>query len=69
VKTEAIGNFVTASILEALNRSASYSSFYSPAASLERLTRIEKLGFAIPQIHKAIELIRRRMAASPSPAG
>jgi FkbM family methyltransferase len=68
VKPEAIGRFVTAAVLEALNRSASYSSFYSPAASLERLSGIEKLGFASPEITRGIDLIRKRMAASPHPS-
>jgi hypothetical protein len=67
VKSEQIGNFVYASALEALNGCASYSSFYSPAQSLERLTGIEKLGFGSPAITNTIQLIRKRMAAS-SPA-
>jgi hypothetical protein len=57
-----IGRFVFAAVLEGLNNLASYSSFYSPAASLERLRLIEKLGYADQNTRTAIQLIQRRQA-------
>ena len=63
-RPQEIGRFVYASVLEALNDSASYSSFYSPRPSLERLTLIEQLGFADQRVLTTIQLIRRRLNAA-----
>lgn len=60
------GPFVFAAVLEGLNNLASYSSFYSPAASLERLKLIEKLGFADQNTRTAMQLIQRRQASRPA---
>lgn len=58
-----IGRFVFAAVLEGLNSLASYSSFYSPAASLERLRLIEKLGYGDQKTRTAMQLIQRRQAS------
>lgn len=65
-RPEQIGRFVHAAAVEALNDSASYSSFYSPKPSLARLSLIQQLGFADQRVQNSIQLIRRRLAAAAS---
>jgi len=63
-RPEQIGRFVHAAAVEALNDSASYSSYYSPKPSLARLSLIQELGFADQRVQSSIQLIRRRLAAA-----
>ena len=62
---EAIGNWVVCSTLEELERSASFSSFYTGQAARQRLEAIRNLGFGSPEMARRLALVEQRFLASP----
>jgi protein O-GlcNAc transferase len=57
---EAIGNWVVCSVLEELERSASFSSFYSDPSARQRLETIRNLGFGSPEMARRLALVEQR---------
>jgi hypothetical protein len=54
-------SWVVAAILEQLEKSEYYSTFYAGAAALERLEDIQALGFASPEMQRRLDLVRLRI--------
>jgi hypothetical protein len=48
--------------LAALERQASFSSFYSPSASCARLERLNNLGYLRPEMARRFQMVRRRLS-------
>jgi FkbM family methyltransferase len=57
---DAIGNWVIGSILEELERNASFSSFYTGQAARQRLEMIRTLGFGSPEMARRLALVEQR---------
>lgn len=60
----AIADWVVCSSLEELERNSSYSSFYAPHESAQRLTMIRDLGYGSPEMSRRLELIEKRFAST-----
>lgn len=63
---KSIANWVLASILEELERLASYSSFYTGVTALQRLKAIRTLGFGSAEMERRLQLLQRRFGLSAS---
>jgi hypothetical protein len=55
-----IADWVAAAALEELERNQSFSSFYSPQISRERLKIIRDLGFGSAEMKRRLDLLQRR---------
>lgn len=58
-----IGNWVFASVLEALEVNRAFSSFFMGPNALPLLETIEQLGFASPEMQRRLELVRERISS------
>jgi FkbM family methyltransferase len=59
-----IANWVATAALEELERNQSFSSFYTPQISLERLKIIRDLGFGSAEMKRRLDLLQRRFSHS-----
>jgi len=57
-----IAEWVAAAALEELERNQSFSSFYTPQISLERLKIIRDLGFGSAEMKRRLDLLQRRFS-------
>ncbi len=57
---DAIGNWVLAAVLEALERLGSFSSFYTGPSAQRRLEVIRDLGFGSAEMGRRLDLLQRR---------
>ena len=57
-----VADWFVACAIEELERNAYYSSFYSGAASIERLERSQRTGYGSPEMSKRLALAKRRFA-------
>ena len=57
---KSIAEWVAAAALEELERNQSFSSFYSPQFSLERLKIIRDLGYGSAEMKRRLDLLRKR---------
>jgi FkbM family methyltransferase len=60
-----IADWVVCSILEELERSYSFSSFYTGLAAKQRLEIIRNLGFGSPEMSRRLALIEQRFSGMP----
>jgi len=65
---EVMGNWVVCSILEELERNASFSSFYSGSSSRQRLELIRDLGFGSPEMARRLSLVEQRFIGAAIPS-
>ncbi|HYC45076.1 MAG TPA: FkbM family methyltransferase [Burkholderiales bacterium] len=56
----AIGKWVLGAVLEAMEKLAAYSSFYTGAGARERLQTIARLGFGSPEMQRRLALVNAR---------
>jgi hypothetical protein len=57
---EDIGDWVVCSVLEELERNASFSSFYTGQSARQRLQIIRNLGFGSPEMDRRLALVEQR---------
>ena len=57
-----IADWFVGSSLEALERNASFSSFYTGSSAIQRLANIQRSGFGSPEMAKRLELVKKRFA-------
>lgn len=60
---ETLPEWVAAGAVEELERNSSYSSFYTPELSKQRLETIHDLGFGSPEMERRMELLQRQASA------
>jgi len=55
-----VGNWVLAGVLEELERTCAFSSFYTGTSTAQRLELIRQLGFGSEEMNRRLDLIRKR---------
>jgi FkbM family methyltransferase len=61
---EVMGNWVLASVFEALEVNRAFSSFFTGANALPLLEAIQELGFGSPEMQRRLDLVKERMAVA-----
>ena len=61
---DAVQNWIFAAVLEELERSDSFSSFYTGAAARQRLETIHGLGFGSPEMLRRLSLLNQRFGTA-----
>lgn len=59
-----MGNWVLASVFEALEVNRAFSSFFTGPNALPVLEAIQQLGFGSPEMQRRLDLVKERMAAA-----